>query len=108
VKNYRVVIVVCFLSCAFISASGQTASSDAGLTANPVFVQNCAKCHGSNAEGRHFRGPSLVSGKVESASEDELRNLITHGKGHMPKFAGKLSSSEIDTLVQQIEHLKKK
>ncbi|HEX3738601.1 MAG TPA: cytochrome c [Terriglobales bacterium] len=107
-KNYQVVIVGCFLSCAFIAASGQTASLDAGLTANPVFVQNCAKCHGGNAEGRHFRGPSLLSGKVSSASEDELRNIITHGKGHMPKFSGKISSSEIDTLVQQIENLKKK
>ena len=52
--------------------------------------------------------PSLVSGKVGAASEDELRNIITNGKGHMPKYKGKLTSDEIDTLVQQIKALNKK
>ena len=73
------------------------------MTANPVYVANCAKCHGKNAEGRHFRGPSLVSGKVGGASTDELRDIISNGKGHMPKFGGKLTPEEIDTLVQQIK-----
>jgi cytochrome c2 len=34
------------------------------LTANSVFQQNCAKCHGKTAEGRHFGGPPLLSEKV--------------------------------------------
>src|SRR5690242_7274150 len=33
------------------------------LTANPIFEKHCAKCHGKTAEGRHFGGPSLLSGK---------------------------------------------
>ena len=72
------------------------------LTANPIFEKQCAKCHGKTAEGRHFAGPSLVSGKSTSLSEEELRNMISNGKGRMPKYAGKLTPEEIDTLVHQI------
>ncbi len=75
----------------------------ATLTANPTYQHNCAKCHGENAEGRHFRGPSLISGKATSASNDDLRNIIASGKGHMPKFGGKLRSDEIEALVDQIK-----
>jgi mono/diheme cytochrome c family protein len=50
----------------------------------------------------------LVSEKVASASADDLRSMITSGKGRMPKYAGKLTPDEIDTLVKQIEALNKK
>jgi mono/diheme cytochrome c family protein len=79
-----------------------------GLTANPVYEKNCAKCHGKTAEGRHFGGPSLRDDKVNAAPAEDLRNIISNGKGHMPKYAGKLSAEEIDALVQQIKALSKK
>ena len=94
-----------FLALAAVSA--QTPPSDASLTANPVFEKNCAKCHGKTAEGRHFGGPSLISEKTAAASEDDLRSIIANGKGRMPKFTGKLTPEEIDTLVQQIKGAKK-
>jgi len=98
----------CSLLFALTAASAQTPPADATLTANPVYEKNCAKCHGKTAEGRHFGGPSLVSDKATAASTDDLRNVIIDGKGHMPKFAGKLTSAEIDTLVQQIKASSKK
>lgn len=107
-KTSQLATVLCFLFFAYIAAHSQSQPSDATLTTNPVFVKNCAKCHGANAEGRHFRGPSLISEKVTAASEDALRNIITNGKGHMPKYTGKLTSDEIDTLVQQVRALNKK
>jgi mono/diheme cytochrome c family protein len=73
------------------------------LTENPVYQKNCAKCHGKTAEGRHFAGPSLVSEKTTAASAADLRSIISNGKHHMPKYAGKLTPEEIDTLVQQIK-----
>ena len=78
-------------------------SSETTITGNPVFQKNCTKCHGKTAEGRTFGGPSLVSDKVTATSADELRTIITNGKHHMPKYAGKLTPEEIDTLVQQIK-----
>ncbi len=78
------------------------------MTSNPVFEKNCARCHGKTAEGRHFHGPALISEKAAAASPDDLRGIITNGKGHMPKYTGKLSPEEIDTLVQQIKAANKK
>ncbi|HTC41758.1 MAG TPA: cytochrome c [Candidatus Acidoferrales bacterium] len=100
-------VLFCSLSLA-LAASFAQAPAEATLTGNPVYEKNCAKCHGKSAEGRHFAGPSLKSDKVAGASDDDLRNMITNGKGHMPKFGGKLTSEEIDTLVHEIRALNKK
>jgi mono/diheme cytochrome c family protein len=103
-KIFRL-IVVCSLTLFFTltAVCAQTPPTDTTLTANPVFQKNCAKCHGKTAEGRHFGGPSLISEKTAATSADDLRNIITNGKGRMPKNAGKLTSEEIDTLVHQIK-----
>lgn len=100
-KTSRVTFAICLLVFSFAACFGQTSPSDTPLSKNTVFQKNCAKCHGKTAEGRHFGGPSLISGKVASA--DDLRRIITTGKGRMPRYAGKLTSEEIDTLVLQIE-----
>ena len=94
-------------SAALTRTPAQTAPADTGLLLNPVYVKNCAKCHGKTAEGHHFGGPSLISDKAAAASTEDLHNLIANGKGHMPKFAGKLTPEEIDALVKQIQALKK-
>jgi mono/diheme cytochrome c family protein len=107
-KTFQFAIVVCAAFLAFTAVSAQTPASDATLTTNPVYEKNCAKCHGKTADGRHFGGPSLISDKTTATSADDLRNIIAKGKGHMPKYVGKLASEEIDTLVQQIEASKKK
>jgi mono/diheme cytochrome c family protein len=92
----------------FALAHAQDAKPEGSLTANPVYEKNCAKCHGKTAEGRFMAGPSLVSGKATAMSADDLRNIITNGKHHMPKFGDKLSSADIDALVDQIQAMNKK
>jgi mono/diheme cytochrome c family protein len=84
-------------------AQTKTEEPASGLTDNPVYKKDCAGCHGKTAEGRHFGGPSLISEKVAGASSDQLRDMITNGKGRMPSYAGKLTSDKIDLLVQQIQ-----
>lgn len=98
------VYAICLLP---ITVSAQTQDSDASLIHNPVYGRNCAKCHGKTGTGRHFGGPSLASASVAATSSDDLRNIIVNGKGHMPKFAGKLKPEEIDQLVAQIKALAK-
>ena len=105
-KAARLTIAVCLVLFASTAGFAQ-APPAATLTENPVFQKNCAKCHGKSGEGRHFAGPSLVSEKTTSTSADELRDIITNGKHHMPKFAGKLTPEEINTLVDQIKAAKK-
>ena len=96
---------MCAGSFVVTAAFAQTPSSGTKLTENPVYKKECAKCHGKTAEGRHFGGPSLVSDKSVAASVEDLRNIIANGKGRMPKYAGKLTPEEIDSLVQQIRAL---
>jgi len=100
-KLFRFGIALCVFS-SFCFLHAQTPNSFT-VASNPIFEKNCAKCHGKTAEGRHFGGPSLRSEKAKSASADDLRNIITNGKGRMPKYGGKLTPEEIDTLIQQIK-----
>ena len=95
-----------FLALSVVSA--QNPEGEQMLTDNPVFKKDCTGCHGKTAEGGHFGGPSLISGKVGGSSPEELHNMIANGKGRMPKYASKLKAEEIDTLVQQIKALNKK
>jgi mono/diheme cytochrome c family protein len=100
------ILVLLFVSAVLVSAAcfaDDSNANSAALTGNPIYKKDCAKCHGKTAEGRHFGGPSLVSEKVAGASADELRGIIANGKGHMPKFTGKLADSDIDQLVQRIK-----
>jgi mono/diheme cytochrome c family protein len=110
VQPFRLNLALCgFLALMALTAvSAETPPADTPLRANPVFQKNCAKCHGKTAEGRHFGGPSLVSEKAAGAPVDDLRNIITNGKGHMPKYAGKLTADEIDALVLEIKAQNKK
>jgi mono/diheme cytochrome c family protein len=107
-KPFLLAIVIAFSFLAFTTHFAQTSPADASLLANPAYIKNCAKCHGKTAEGRHFGGPSFLSDKTAATPTEDLRNIIVNGKGHMPKFAGKLTPEEIDTLVRQIQALNKK
>jgi mono/diheme cytochrome c family protein len=107
-KTYQFTVAICSALLAFATTFAQAPPSDAGLTASSVYQKDCAKCHGRTAEGRHFGGPSLISEKTAATSTDDMRKMITNGKGHMPKFGGKLTAEEIDALVRQIQALNKK
>ncbi len=98
-------LCVAALAAVVLTAWGQ--ESGKSLTADPNYEKQCAKCHGKTAEGRMMGGPSLVSDKVTGAPAEQLKDRITNGKGHMPKFAGKLSAEEIDALVKEIQAGKK-
>ena len=104
-KTYPLTIATCAVYFVVGAALAQTPPSGTKLIENPLYKKECAKCHGKTAEGRNFGGPSLISDKRAAASVDDLRNVIASGKGRMPKYAGKLTSEEIDNLVQQIRVL---
>jgi mono/diheme cytochrome c family protein len=107
-KNYFCTYVFGFLIMATAAGWAQSPPSGNALSSNPIFQNNCSKCHGKSAEGHWYGGPSLVASKVAAESKEELLNMISNGKGHMPKYAGKLSPEEINTLVQQIKAMNQK
>lgn len=99
--------ITAFLLLLFVSTAALAQNPSTSLIDDPVYQDNCARCHGKKAEGHFMKGPSLTSGKAAAMSAEDLHKMIANGKGHMPKFADKLSSEQIDTLVQQIRALKK-
>jgi mono/diheme cytochrome c family protein len=52
--------------------------ADAAAVGAKLFRQNCAACHGANAEG-HGKKPSLHTERVQHASDGELFWLLTNG-----------------------------
>jgi mono/diheme cytochrome c family protein len=101
VKSARMAIVaVSFLG--FVPAL-RAQGAPTHLVDNPVYQDNCARCHGKEGKGHRIGPPSLVSGRVPTLAPDEIRGVIAAGKGHMPKFGDKLSSADIDQLIEQIK-----
>jgi mono/diheme cytochrome c family protein len=78
---------------------------DAIAAGRNLFLDNCAKCHGNNAEGKHSR-PPLRSDRIRSASDGDLAWLLRNGevfKG-MPRWAG-LPEQERWQIVSYIRSL---
>ena len=84
-------------------ASAEDPAPSGLLTSDPVYQKQCAKCHGKSAEGRHFGGPSLVTDHAMKMSSDDVRSIVTNGKGRMPKYGSKLSAEEINRLVLEMK-----
>lgn len=72
-----------------------------------LFRQNCAICHGAEANGKEIDGkliPSLRYGEAANKSEEEIRQQIEHGKLPMPSFQNQLTKEEIERMVKFIRH----
>jgi mono/diheme cytochrome c family protein len=70
-----------------------------------VFRQNCAICHGQEANGKEMDGrliPSLRYGAAAQKSEEEIYLQIKEGKLPMPSFKNQLTEEEIRRMVQFI------
>jgi len=76
-----------------------------------TFKGKCAMCHGADGKGDTGMGKSLKlrdlgSADVQGQSDADLVNIITNGKGKMPKYDGKLTPDQINDVVKFIRTLK--
>jgi|SRR5579864_1870768 len=71
-----------------------------------LFKTTCASCHGQNgtptAVGKSLNAPDLGSKAVQTRTDAELQQTIANGKGNMPPFNGRLSDTQINSLVAYI------
>ena len=70
-----------------------------------LFRQNCAICHGQEADGKEIDGkliPSLRFGEAAKKSEAEIYDQIANGKLPMPAFKNQLTDDEIKRMVKFI------
>jgi cytochrome c553 len=68
-----------------------------------LFRQNCAICHGQEANGKEIDGklvPSLRYGDAAQKSEAEIYEQIKNGKLPMPAFKNQLSENDINKMVK--------
>jgi mono/diheme cytochrome c family protein len=69
-----------------------------------LFRQNCAICHGQEANGKQMADgklvPSLRYGEAAKKSEAEIYEQIKHGKLPMPGFRNQLTEDEIQKMVK--------
>ena len=65
------------------------------------FASNCAGCHGSGGEGGV--GPALAGGLARFGSMEEVVTFVSTGvPGSMPGFETRLSSEEIEAVVDYV------
>ena len=86
-------------------------NSDSSLGAT-TFKTRCMACHGADATGntklgQQLKAANLHSRKVQATSADELKQVITNGKGKMPEFGDQLSTAEIEQVVKYVRGLSK-
>ncbi|MGA8154587.1 MAG: PQQ-binding-like beta-propeller repeat protein [Terriglobales bacterium] len=86
-----------------LNATEQTsAESSPEEKGRGIYQSNCRLCHGSDRAGQPPAIPSLV--EVGSRlSAEEIRVIVTHGRGPMPAFS-KLSDAALDPLLAYLSH----
>ena len=102
-----------FLSGALLLGLG-LAMAFAGDDAKGLFDKKCSKCHGVDGKGlaKMAKVLKIENGKLDltspdtvKASDDDLTKVILDGRKKMPKHKGKLSDSQVKSLVQYIRSL---
>jgi mono/diheme cytochrome c family protein len=85
--------------------TGVQADDPALVRGRAVFVANCARCHGSAAEGGI--GPKLADGRIVDRYPDiaDPIAVVTNGRGSMPSFQSALSPAEIRAVVRYLREV---
>lgn len=107
-KDFKLTIVFLFVTFAVVacvsteSKRGGIVIADSKSYEASLFRQNCAICHGTEANGKEMDGriiPSLRYGDAQTKTEEEIYQQIKEGKLPMPSFKNQLSEKEIRGMV---------
>ena len=107
-SKFKVAVTLIFINFAIIACSESKASRSGIVIADSksyeasIFRQNCAICHGTEANGKEIDGkliPSLRYGDAAKKTEEEIYNQIKFGKLPMPAFGNQLTEEEIRKMV---------
>jgi cytochrome c5 len=109
-KFLKISVILSFIAAA-IACNQAAAPRKSFVIANSksyeasLFRQNCAICHGQEADGKEIDGkiiPSLRYGEAAKKSEAEIYDQIANGKLPMPAFKNQLTDDEIKRMVKFI------
>lgn len=76
------------------------------------YKHKCASCHGPDGKaetpaGKAMKVRSLADPEVVKMTDDELAEVITNGKGKMPKYGSSLKPDQVKVLVEYCRSLAK-
>ncbi len=109
--NLLKISVIIVFTTAFIACVSSESKRDSFVIAESksyeasLFRQNCAICHGQEANGKEMDGrliPSLRYGEATTKTEEEIYLQIKEGKLPMPSFKNQLTEDEINKMVKFI------
>ncbi len=107
--NIKITSVLIFIVFAvFACSKGSSQRKEFNITESKsyeasMFRQNCAICHGQEANGKEMQDkiiPSLRYGEAATKSEEEIYQQIKFGKLPMPAFKDQLTEDEIQKMVK--------
>jgi cytochrome c553 len=102
--SFVAVAIACNMAAAPIQRKSFVIAESKSYEAS-LFRQNCAICHGQEADGKEINGkliPSLRYGEAAQKSEQEIYDQIANGKLPMPAFKNQLTDDEIKRMVKFI------
>jgi mono/diheme cytochrome c family protein len=108
VKLFIVVLsALAFISCLAAKPARYAISTSNAYEAS-LFRQNCAICHGREAEGRVLENgtkvPSLREGEFKALTEAAIYNQIANGGNGMLPFRDHLTERELKMLTGFVYH----
>jgi mono/diheme cytochrome c family protein len=88
-------------------------ASPASSAGEEIYKAKCAACHGADASGntpvgKRMKIRDLRSPEVQKQSDEDLKKIITTGKGSMPGFGKSLDQAKIQDLVDYIRSIGQK
>jgi mono/diheme cytochrome c family protein len=95
-----------YLSACSDSKPKQVKLADDRSYAASIFRQNCAICHGQEAEGKEISGkavPSLRIGKAATLTDDQIYTQISNGGNGMLPFKQQLSEKDLREMVKFVK-----
>ncbi len=103
--SIRTLLVTVLITLVFAITITQPALADADLaTGAKVFAANCASCH---VGGKNVVSPAKTLKKEALAqyamnSSEAIVTQVTNGKGAMPKFKGRLTDDQIQSVAAYV------
>jgi len=91
-----------------LNLSGKSTDAEAVARAAPLFVDNCAACHGEDGKGlREFGSPNLTDADwLYGGDKDTIIETITNARnGVMPTWEGRLDAPTINALAVYVHSL---
>ena len=112
------IALACLFSSMYVAHTAESSPQNKNATqavrpAGVLFAKHCDTCHGKDGQAKTFKAKFNHARNLTDASwqanvtDEHLFNSISNGRGKMPAFGKKLSTAEINSLVDYVRSLKK-